>query len=253
MNQTTERSDSRNRFRTCWTQLKQLAPNIEHSVLIAMALIVLAVWAFGELAGEVVEGDTSAFDKAVLLSMRTPGALSDPIGPGWFEEMMRDFTAFGGVAMLVLLTLGIVIYLLLRRQRFLASFIFITIGGGNLLGILLKGLFERPRPDLVPHGSIVSLSSFPSGHAMLSAITYLTLGALLAHIQPESLLKRYIMGIAILITVLVGVSRVYLGVHWPTDVLAGWAVGASWALLSLLILDWLYKRRTQRAASASGS
>ncbi len=246
MDQTTQRRRAPNRWRTYLTQFKQKASSIEHSVLIIMALIVLAVWGFVELAGEVVENDTRAFDEAVLLAMRTPGDLNNPVGPGWAEEMMRDFTAFGGVGMLVLLTLGIVIYLLLRRQKFLAAFIFITIWGGNLLGILLKNVFERPRPDLVSQGSIVSLSSFPSGHAMISAVTYLTLGALLAHMQPELRLKRYIMGIAILLTVLVGVSRVYLGVHWPTDVLAGWTVGAAWALLSLLVLDWLYQRRTQR-------
>jgi undecaprenyl-diphosphatase len=111
-----------------------------------------------------------------------------------------------------------------------------------LLSTLLKMGFDRPRPDLVPHGALVYTASFPSGHATLSAVVYLTLGALLARVQPRLVLKLYLLGLAILLTVMVGVSRVYLGVHWPTDVLAGWAVGAAWALLCWATALWLQRR-----------
>jgi undecaprenyl-diphosphatase len=104
-----------------------------------------------------------------------------------------------------------------------------------LLSTVLKMGFERPRPDLVPHATRVYTASFPSGHAMLSAVTYLTLGALLARVQPNRRLKAYLIGLALCITLLVGASRVYLGVHWPSDVLAGWCGGAAWAALCWFI------------------
>ena len=110
------------------------------------------------------------------------------------------------------------------------------------LSTLLKIGFDRPRPDLVPHEAIVYTASFPSGHAMLAAVVYLTLGALLARVQPRRLLKLYLLGLAILLTVAVGASRVYLGVHWPTDVVAGWAVGAAWALLCWAAALWLQRQ-----------
>ena len=107
---------------------------------------------------------------------------------------------------------------------------------------LLKMGFDRARPDLVPHGSFVSTASFPSGHAMMSAVTYLTLGALLASVHSPTRVKAYLLALALVLTLLVGLSRIYLGVHWPTDVAAGWAVGAAWALLSSLAMRWLQKR-----------
>ena len=109
-----------------------------------------------------------------------------------------------------------------RPQDPCRAVLLVAVGGGVLLSTLLKIGFDRPRPDLVPHGAVV-YASFPSGHAMLSAVVYLTLGALLARVQPRRLLKLYLLGLAILLTVAVGISRVYLGVHWPTDVVAGWA------------------------------
>ncbi len=110
------------------------------------------------------------------------------------------------------------------------------------MSTLLKQLFSRPRPDLVPHESFVYTASFPSGHSMMAAVTYLTLGALLARVQPRRQVKAYLLVLAALVTLLVGISRVYLGVHWPTDVLAGWAAGAIWALLSWLVARWLQRR-----------
>jgi undecaprenyl-diphosphatase len=103
----------------------------------------------------------------------------------------------------------------------------------------LKYSIDRDRPALVPHGSVVYTASFPSGHSMLAASTYLTMGALLARVQRRRRIKAYILMVAITATLLVGISRVYLGVHWPTDVIAGWTAGTGWALLCWLLARWL--------------
>jgi undecaprenyl-diphosphatase len=117
-----------------------------------------------------------------------------------------------------------------------------SIALGTILSTILKLVFDRPRPDLVPHGMDVYTLSFPSSHAMMSALVYLTLGALLARTQKSVRLRIYLLVCAILLTFLIGVSRLYLGVHWPTDVLAGWAVGSCWALLSWLVARWLQRK-----------
>jgi undecaprenyl-diphosphatase len=214
----------------------------EFAVLASLALAAAAVWGFAELAEEVFEGETHAFDEWVLLALRSATDRADPLGPGWLEEMMRDVTALGSTGILTFITLAVAGFLALERKRHAALFVLLAVGGGMLLSTGLKMGFDRPRPDLVPHGAIVYTASFPSGHSMLSAVTYLTLGALLARVQPRRLLKLYLLGLAVLLTVAVGASRVYLGVHWPTDVLAGWAVGAGWALLCWAAALWLQRR-----------
>ena len=211
----------------------------EFSVLVVLFALLGALWGFVELASEVVEGDTGKFDRAVLLSMRDAGDLSNPLGPGWVEEMGRDFTALGGIAVLTMATLAIVGYLILDGKRRVALVVVVATMGALGVSTVLKHAFDRPRPELVPHGSIVYTASFPSGHSMLAASTYLTLGALLARVQRRRRMKAYILLVAILATMLVGISRVYLGVHWPTDVLAGWTAGAGWALLCWLLARWL--------------
>jgi undecaprenyl-diphosphatase len=214
----------------------------EFALLAALAVAATAIWGFAELAGEVLEGDTHAFDERILLAMRSASDSSDPLGPGWLEELMRDLTALGSTGLLTIITLAVAGFLALDRKSHAAVFVLVAVGGGVLLSTLLKIGFDRPRPDLVPHGAVVYTASFPSGHAMLSAVVYLTLGALLARVQPRRLLKLYLLGLALLLTVAVGASRVYLGVHWPTDVLAGWAVGAAWALLCWAATLWLQRQ-----------
>lgn len=214
-----------------------------HELPLLLALFALAggTWAFVELADEVVEGDTHAVDERLLLALRSPLDSQEPLGPGWMEEMGRDFTALGGVGVLVLVGLGVVGYFLLARRYRTALFTTVALSGGWLLSTVLKLGFDRPRPDLVPHGSIVYTASFPSGHSMMAAVTYLTLAAMLARAQSKRRLKAYVLLVAIVVTVLVGISRVYLGVHWPSDVLAGWTAGAAWAALC-----WLLARGLQR-------
>ncbi|WP_126174013.1 phosphatase PAP2 family protein [Altericroceibacterium xinjiangense] len=207
--------------------------------LITLALLAGGVWGFIELADLVVEGESEAVDTRLLLALRNPQDLSDPIGPGWVEELGRDLTALGGIGILTILTISVAGYLWLLGKVRAMWLLLGAIGSGQLASTLLKHGFDRPRPDLVPHESIVYTASFPSGHSMLSAITYLTLAALLMRMHANRSLKIYFLVLAILLTAAVGVSRVYLGVHWPTDVLAGWAVGASWALLFWLVARWL--------------
>ena len=208
-------------------------------------LILLAVagsaWGFASIAEEVGAGETRGFDERVLLFMRVPGDPNDPVGPRWFEEACRDVTALGGLVVLLLLTISSAVYLLMARRPRMAILVVVSVLGAQLLSSALKYGFERPRPELVPHEAYVYTASFPSGHSVMSAATYLTLAALLAQVQPHRRLKAFILGLAIAIVVLVGLSRVYLGVHWPTDVLAGWTVGAGWAALV-----WLASRILQR-------
>lgn len=213
----------------------------ELALLITLALVAGGIWSFVELAEEVAAGDTYDIDRTLLLALRNPADLSDPLGPKWVEELGRDATALGGVGVLTFLTLAVCGFLLLQRKRRAMLFVLAAVFGGMLLSTLLKLLFDRPRPDLVAHGSYVYTSSFPSGHSMMSAVTYLTLGALMARVQSQRAVKAYLLFLAAAVTVGVGVSRVYLGVHWPTDVLAGWTLGTVWALVC-----WLVARRLQR-------
>lgn len=211
----------------------------EVSVLLAILAISFAVWGFIELADEVAEGETSRVDTALLLALRTPGDHSDPLGPGWVEEIGRDFSALGGTAVIALTVLGVIGYLLLASKPHMAMVVVLAALGALALSTVLKSTIDRSRPDLVPHGSIVYTKSFPSGHSMQSSATYLTLAALLAGAQRHRKMKIYLISVAVTVTVLVGASRVYLGVHWPTDVLAGWTAGAAWALLCWLLARWL--------------
>jgi undecaprenyl-diphosphatase len=214
----------------------------ELTLLVLIALVAMAGWGFVELANEVLEGKARAMDQAILLAMRSSDDFNDPIGPRWFEEMMRDFTALGGVGVLTFITLSFAGFLALQRKFHAAILLLFAVGGGTLLSFLLKRSFDHPRPDLVPHESYVVTSSFPSSHSMMSAITYLTLGALLAWTQPHRQIKAYLLILAIALTIVVGISRVYLGVHWPTDVLAGWAAGGIWAFFCWTVARWLQQR-----------
>jgi undecaprenyl-diphosphatase len=214
----------------------------EPRVLVAFALTTAALWCFAELADEVLEADTAGLDERILLALRTGRDPTDPIGPLWLEQMARDVTALGGVAVLSLVVLGAAGFLALQRRRHTAVYLLLAVGGGALASWALKLAFDRPRPDLVRHALPVYTSSFPSGHSMMSAVTFLTVGALVASVQPSLVLRAYLLGSAALVTLLVGLSRVYLGVHWPTDVVAGWTAGAAWALVCWALAEQLRAR-----------
>jgi undecaprenyl-diphosphatase len=224
----------------------------EFGPLATLAGLSLFAWAFVSVAGEVLEGDTEALDRALMLGLRVPGNLSDPLGPSWLEEAARDITGLGGNAVLTLVTLASAVYLRMTGKSRAALLLLAAVGGGTILSLLLKSGFERPRPDLVPHGARVYTASFPSGHAMISAVTYLTLGALLARTEARRAVRGFLLGLAVVLTLLIGASRVYLGVHWPSDVLAGWCGGAAWAALCWFVELQLQRTgRVERAGDAA--
>jgi undecaprenyl-diphosphatase len=210
-------------------------------LLTFLALAVVAL-AFLKFASEVSEGDTMAFDRWAMLALRHAGDPAVPDAP-WLLAPMRDITAIGGSTGLTLITLLITGFLLASRKFATAGFVLASIAGGAILSTVLKDIFLRARPDIVPHLVVVDTTSFPSGHAMNSAIVFLTLGALLTRTQKDRRVRIYLVAVAILLTLLVGFSRDYLGVHSPSDVIAGWVVGAAWATLCLAIARLLQAHR----------
>jgi undecaprenyl-diphosphatase len=217
---------------------RQRLAALDFGLLMGGFIVVLGILGFVKLMDAVEDGKTQSIDERLLRACRNPENLADTLGPPWVEEAVRDVTALGGVFVLTLVTALVVGFYALRRDWKEAGFLLVAVGGGLLVSFGLKSAIDRPRPDLVPHLSHVVTTSFPSAHAQLSAVVYLTLGALLAEHTPQRRLKVYFLAVGTLLTLLVGCSRVYLGVHYPTDVLAGWAAGFAWAALG-----WMTARR----------
>lgn len=209
-----------------------------------LALAILGA-SFLEIADDVAEGDTTAIDLAILTALRQPGSPHEPIGPEWLTVAAADLTALGSIAVLgvVVLVVGGLFAAIGRKRQ--ALILVLASGGAVLWSQGLKALFDRSRPDEVFHAVEVVNSSFPSGHAMLSAGVYLTLGALASRFSPRLRIRAFALVAAILVTLVVGLTRIFLGVHWPTDVLAGWCVGAAWAL-GCWLAEGLWERRHGR-------
>jgi undecaprenyl-diphosphatase len=217
-----------------WPRFRKLERH-ELGWLIAGLTVCLLLWGFLALASEVMEGDTTALDTKILVSLRKADDPSRPIGPAWVETALLDLTAIGGPTVLGLVVLSVVGFLALQGRYRTALVVLITAASGEVANAAMKNAFLRPRPTVVPHLRDVISTSFPSGHAMESAIIYLTLGAMLMRLAERRVTKLYCIGMAIFVTFLVGVSRVYLGVHYPTDVIGGWIFGFFWASLSWLV------------------
>lgn len=208
-----------------------------HALLLGALLVVVAgVWGLVALTDNVVEGDTQHFDGRVIRWFAAHR------GPQWLQDVGRDLTALGGVTVLTLVTFAVVGFLMISRKRGAAVLMTVAVVGGLAIGSTIKHFVDRPRPPRQFQAAYVFTASFPSGHSMLSAVTYLTLGALLAQVIERRVLKLYVLSVAVLVTFLVGLSRVYLGVHWPTDVLAGWTAGLVWALICLSVAHQLQLR-----------
>lgn len=213
-------------------------------MLVTALLIVFPIWGFALLADAVVEGETRRMDERLLLALRNADNPADAIGPHWLESSVRDITALGSVTVLTLVCIAVIVFLLIRRQFHAAVLVGVSSLGGALLMSALKGAFGRARPTIVPHLVDVGSLSFPSGHALAAATVYLTLGALLARLVRGRRQKAYMLGVAMVLVFLVGASRVYLGVHYPSDVLGGWAVGLAWSTACWSITSWLQRRGT---------
>lgn len=241
--------------------MKLLAPvrglldryRIDTGILIVFALLAGAGFAFVAIAENVTEGDTHEFDRWLMLVLRDSADPATPAGPVWLRAMMIDITALGGWAVLTIVTIFAAGYLVAIRKYATALFVLAASAGGALFGGLLKAIFDRSRPDIVAHLVEVDSASFPSGHAMHSAIIYLTLGALIAGTQQGRGVKIYLLTAAISLTLAIGFSRVYLGVHWPSDVVAGWSVGAAWALGCSLLAILMRRSQTLDAATGDGT
>ncbi len=205
--------------------------NLSLRHIVVIGVLCGLAWLFIELAIVISTTETVQIDRSILLLLRDPNDLNNPLGPTWLEEMMRDVTALGSNWILFFLVLIATVYLILVRQSKLAVLLVTAIVTGFVVAFSLKHGIDRPRPDLVSHGTMVYTASFPSAHAMMSTLVYFTLAALLSQAQSRKSVKTLLYLSAGFLAVWVGTSRVYLGVHWPSDVIAGWCAGGFWALL----------------------
>jgi undecaprenyl-diphosphatase len=217
-------------------------------LLLAVLALAAGAWLFASIADEVGEGDSRPFDEWVLRAGRDPLDPSRPRGPAWLAEAALDLTALGGMTVLALVVAAVVGFVLVLRKPHMAALVLAAGAGGILVNSGLKNLFGRARPTVVPPLDVVDTLSFPSGHAMVSAAVYLSLATLGARLVRDRAAKLYVVGIAVTLVGLIGGTRVYLGVHYPTDVLAGWVAGGVWALACGLTAWLLQRRGTVEAA-----
>jgi undecaprenyl-diphosphatase len=220
----------------------------ELEVLLALLAVVGTAWLFVQLADEVVEGDTQGFDEWVISALRDPENPRLPRGPKWVHEVGRDITAIGGATVVTLVVGSAAVYLFLRRKSHAAWLMLLAVVSGVIVSTVLKNLIGRERPSVGSDLTTVITYSFPSGHSMLSAVAYLALGTMLARTESQRTVRIFFMTIAVLTTLLVGISRVYLGVHYPSDVLGGWTAGLGWA-----IVWWIIARMLQRQGKVEGT
>lgn len=225
----------------------RIARHVETRSLFLFVLIAGPIVGFALIANQVM-GDPIALDRQLMLAFRSAGDAAGPIGPLWFQEAVRDLTALGSNLVIGALAAGALGFLLISGKRAEAACVLAAVLGAMVLNTLIKMGFSRPRPDIVVPGTRVFTASFPSGHAAVSASTYLTLAALAARTTSFRGLRIYFHTLGVVLILLIGLSRIYLGVHYPTDILAGWCVGASWAAACWATMTWL-----QRDAPIDGS
>lgn len=218
--------------------------------VLVLAIAGFGVFSFLSIADEVAEGEIRAIDEWLFYLFRNAADPSDPLGPPWLEEAAAEITALGGYPVIVLAVLIVVGLLLVTRRYGPAIYTVLSVGVGSLLSHVLKLLYERPRPNLVEHLDVVHTASFPSGHAMVGTVAYLTLAALVTRFFDDLRVRIYVVAVALAMAMLIGLTRVYLGVHWPSDVAAGWALGTAWASFAWLVPSVLlfFRRRSARGA-----
>ncbi len=210
--------------------------------LLVLLLIFVIFWSVLGVSDLAERGRIQQFDEWVLSIVRQA---EDPMqlrGPEWLKDFMRDITALGGAPVLTLITLGVIGYLILQKSYRSLWLVIVATVTGLLMSFLLKFYFIRPRPDIVPHLMTETTPSFPSGHSMMSAVVYLTLAALLTRLETSNKARLYTISLAFFVVFLVGISRVFLGVHYPTDILGGWTFGLAWAMFCWYVARYLQLR-----------
>lgn len=205
-----------------------------------LAVAALAMWGFATIAQEVWEKETYAFDTSILLYLRS---LHDPLR----DRVMLAFTFFGEPNLLLALSVSLGIILWVRKHRSEATTIAVTGAGALGLNILLKQLFARARPQLWERTVDVKFYSFPSGHAMISMVIYGLLGYLLGSRFPKQ--RWWIYSLTVILVAVIGLSRLYLGVHWPTDIIAGYTAGLVWLIACIYSLEVWKQFRASSVAS----
>ncbi|HWW12773.1 MAG TPA: phosphatase PAP2 family protein [Brevundimonas sp.] len=223
-----------------WRRALRIA-RTEIAALSALLIIALGVMTFVEVADDMTEADGQLFDQAVLHWLQP--VAGQPRGPWWLQEAAADLTSLGGISVLTLFAVIALGFLLIQRKRLSALLLVVGLIGGVALSEGLKALFERERPPVAYQAVETLNASFPSGHALLSTVFYLTLGVMLTRAFPRKRLKAFVLGAAILIALLIGLTRVYLGAHWASDVIAGWCAGAAWAMVLWLVAYAIERRQ----------
>jgi undecaprenyl-diphosphatase len=225
-----------------------IRPQWKRTELFGLVMMLTGLAVFSILVTQLGQPALQNFDESVVRNLRDVNNPATPIGPGWFKELTRDFTALGGYGILSTITILVTTFLHLERRPARGHFIVVTVVAGYSLSMMLKAIIARPRPDIVPWLSHVHSSSFPSGHSMMSAVVYLSLGLMLSDLTSRRLVKTFVVVAPLTISALVGFSRVCMGVHYPTDVVAGWWLGISWSLACwLAVRRWKAFREVRRA------
>ncbi|RZJ41410.1 MAG: phosphatase PAP2 family protein, partial [Brevundimonas sp.] len=222
-----------------WRRALRIA-RTEIAVLSALLVIALGVMTFVEVADDMTEADGQMFDLQVLHWLQP--VAGEPRGPWWLHEAAADLTSLGGISVLTLFAVIAFSFLLIQRKRLSALLLVVGLIGGVGLSEGLKALFERERPPIAYQAVETLNASFPSGHALLSTVFYLTLGVMLTRAFPQKRFKAFVLGSAVTIALLIGLTRVYLGAHWASDVIAGWCAGAAWAM-ALWLVAYAVERR----------
>ncbi|MEY4555962.1 MAG: hypothetical protein RL093_1081 [Pseudomonadota bacterium] len=205
----------------------------EIAAVTALFVVALGVMTFVEVADDITEADGQAFDHAVLTWMQP--VAGDPRGPWWLQEAAADLTSLGGISVLTLFAVIAIAFLLIQRKRLSALLLVLGLAGGVALSEGLKAMFERARPPAAYQAVETLNASFPSGHTLLATVFYLSLGVMLTRAFPRAHLKAFVLGAAMTVALLIGVTRVYLGAHWASDVFAGWCAGTAWAMALWLV------------------
>ena len=218
----------------------------EFAALGALAIVSLGIMTFVEIAADMTGANGRAFDQRVLHWMQP--VAGQPRGPWWLNEAAADITSLGGIAVLTLFAVVALGMLLILGKRLSAVLLVVGLAGGIALSECLKALFERERPSAAFQAVETLNASFPSGHALLSTVFYLTVAVMMTRAFSKRRLKAYVLGVGMVFALMVGLTRVYLGAHWASDVMAGWCVGAAWAMALWLVSYAVERRQTRRHA-----